>query len=138
MWTPAGVTPAPGSSGEGIDGCQAQPPAGDPLTSPHESAGGKSQHVLIAGRLVVQPSLLIADEPASMLAASHRAKSLNLLGSLRKHPSLPTLRMAFDPATAAHFTDQTAAMCLGESSSRCRPARCSSHQGAPMPSRGCR
>lgn len=79
---------------------------------PHELSGGQRQRVAIAAALVSDPSLLIADEPVSMLDVSVRAGILELLGSLCER-GLGIIMITHDLATAAHFADRIAVMYLG-------------------------
>jgi oligopeptide/dipeptide ABC transporter ATP-binding protein len=69
--------------------------------------------VVIAGALVLDPELLVADEPVSMLDVSIRAEILNLLRQLRDERGITILYITHDLATAAHFTDRVAVMYLG-------------------------
>jgi peptide/nickel transport system ATP-binding protein len=62
---------------------------------------------------VLEPSLLIADEPVSMLDVSIRAEILNLLDTLRKERGISILCITHDLGTAAYFTDRIAVMYLG-------------------------
>jgi oligopeptide transport system ATP-binding protein len=89
-------------------------PADDYLwRRPHELSGGQRQRVVIAGALVLEPILLIADEPVSMLDVSIRAEILNLLDDLRRRRGISVLCITHDLGTAAFFTDRIAVMYLG-------------------------
>src|SRR5205085_120278 len=79
---------------------------------PHELSGGQRQRVAIAASLVLDPKLLVADEPVSMLDVSVRAGVLSLLDSLRKS-GLGVLMITHDLSTAAHFADRIGVMYLG-------------------------
>ena len=80
---------------------------------PHELSGGQRQRVVIAGALVTNPRLLIADEPVSMLDVSIRAEILLLLNELRRRHGISILFITHDLATAALFADRIAVMYLG-------------------------
>jgi oligopeptide/dipeptide ABC transporter ATP-binding protein len=80
---------------------------------PGELSGGQRQRVVIAGALVLEPDLLVADEPVSMLDVSIRADILNLLHALRRERGITILYTTHDLGTAGFFTDRMAVMYLG-------------------------
>jgi peptide/nickel transport system ATP-binding protein len=80
---------------------------------PHELSGGQRQRAAIARCLAAQPSVLLADEPVSMLDVSIRLGVLNLLGSLAANRNLAVLYITHDIASARYFASTTLVMYAG-------------------------
>ncbi len=81
---------------------------------PHELSGGQRQRVAIARALAVEPRVLLADEPVSMLDVSIRLGVLNLLAGLRESRDLAILYVTHDIASARYFAEDTAVMYAAE------------------------
>ena len=81
---------------------------------PHELSGGQRQRVSIARALAVQPRVLLADEPVSMLDVSIRLGVLNLLADLRDRERLAILYVTHDIASARYLADTIMVMYAGQ------------------------
>jgi oligopeptide/dipeptide ABC transporter ATP-binding protein len=80
---------------------------------PYEVSGGQRQRVIIAGAMVLSPSLLVADEPVSALDASVRGEILALLLELVRDTGLSALVVTHDLGLAWNVADRVAVMYLG-------------------------
>ncbi|MEZ0075878.1 ABC transporter ATP-binding protein [Planotetraspora sp. GP83] len=81
---------------------------------PHELSGGQRQRVVIARALAVGSSVLLADEPISMLDVSIRLDILNLLADLRERQGLSILYITHDIASARYLCDEICVMYGGQ------------------------
>ncbi|MFS8099171.1 ABC transporter ATP-binding protein [Lentzea alba] len=81
---------------------------------PHELSGGQQQRVVIAGALVLQPRLLVADEPVASLDASVRGEIVALLLRLRRELGLASLIITHDLGLAWQIADRVAVMHQGK------------------------
>jgi peptide/nickel transport system ATP-binding protein len=80
---------------------------------PNELSGGQAQRVAIARALITRPSLIVADEPVSMLDASLRMSIVNMFRRLKEEQRLSILYITHDLATAYYCSDRIAVMLRG-------------------------
>lgn len=80
---------------------------------PHELSGGQCQRVVIAGALVLEPVVLVADEPVASLDASVRGEILSLILRLREDLGLSAIMVTHDLGLAWNIADRLAVMYLG-------------------------
>lgn len=81
---------------------------------PHEFSGGQRQRIGVARSVIMEPELIIADEPISALDVSIQAQVINLLNDLRKDLGLTILFIAHDLSVVKYFSDRIGVMYFGK------------------------
>src|SRR5690606_26177465 len=82
-------------------------PAGDYLSRfPHQLSGGQQQRLVIARAILLEPKLIVADEPVSMLDASVRVEIMQLLGRLQQQYNISIIYITHDLSTVRYFSDR--------------------------------
>ncbi len=81
---------------------------------PHQLSGGQRQRIMIAMALVLEPALLIADEPTTALDVTTQAQILNLILELQKKHGTGVLFITHDFGVVAEIAHRVAVLCLGE------------------------
>lgn len=81
---------------------------------PHQLSGGQQQRLVIARAIILQPQLLVADEPVSMLDASVRVEILQLLGRLQKQYDISIVYITHDLSTVRFFSNRIFVMYGGK------------------------
>ena len=98
---------------DGLSRAGLRPPERFFTRYPYEVSGGQRQRVIIAGAMVLNPSLLVADEPVSSLDASVRGEILGLMLGLVRETNIGILVVTHDLGLAWNVADRVAVMYLG-------------------------
>src|SRR3990172_3755839 len=81
---------------------------------PHQISGGQQQRVVIARAMILEPKLIVADEPVSMLDASVRVEILKLLRGLQETHNLAVIYITHDLSTVRYFSERIFVMYAGQ------------------------
>jgi len=91
-----------------------QPPEEFMVRFPHMLSGGQRQRGATARSLILNPKMIVADEPVSMIDLSTRAEILHMMKTVQRELNLTYLYITHDLSTARYFTDKIAVMYLGK------------------------
>ncbi|MEA3327696.1 MAG: ABC transporter ATP-binding protein [Chloroflexota bacterium] len=90
-------------------------PPGDFLQKfPHMLSGGQQQRIVLARAMLLEPKMIVADEPVSMLDASVRVEILRLLESLQEKHNLAVIYITHDLSTVRYFSERVFVMYAGQ------------------------
>ncbi|MGQ9700684.1 MAG: ABC transporter ATP-binding protein [Candidatus Bipolaricaulaceae bacterium] len=99
---------------EVLDQVRLTPPDEFLYKFPHMLSGGQQQRVVIARALVLQPKMIVADEPVSMLDASVRVEILQLMRRIQKDLDLAVIYVTHDLSTVRYFSERVFIMYAGK------------------------
>jgi len=99
---------------EALESVQLVPPEEFLSRFPHMLSGGQQQRLVVARATILQPRLLVADEPVSMLDASVRVEVLQVLRGLQQRHRLAVVYITHDLSTVRHFCERVLVMYAGK------------------------
>ncbi len=86
---------------------------------PHMLSGGQQQRIVISRAMLLEPKLIVADEPVSMLDASVRVEILKLLRGLQETHNLAVIYITHDLSTVRYFSERVFVMYAGQAVEKC-------------------